>query len=103
MTCGDGTGAIGHLDQLRQELARRGWITSLPEPAGGHPTLHVQNPDPDAAVLSDHVLVAPDGDGTCWFWSPWACRIAPASQIPEAAARVTHVLRATDDHHATSA
>lgn len=103
MTCADGAVTIGHLEQLRQELARRGWITSLLEPAGRHPSLHVQNPDPEAAVLNDHVLVAPDGSGVCWFWWPWASRIAPASQIPEAADRITHVLRATEGHHVKSA
>jgi hypothetical protein len=102
MTCADGTGTIGHLEQLGQELAHRGWIASLQEPAGRNPSLYVQNPDPEAAALNDHVLVAPDGGGNCWFWWPWASRISPASQIPEAAARIAHVLRATDDHRATS-
>jgi hypothetical protein len=102
MTCADGTGTVGHLDQLRQELARRGWITTLLEPAGRHPSLHVRNPDPDVAMLSDHVLVAPDDAGVCWFWWPWASHIAPASLIPEAAARVTHVLRTADHRHAKS-
>jgi len=102
MTCADGTGMIGHLELLREELAGRGWITNLKELAGKHPSLHVQNPDPGAGLLNDHVLVAPDSTGACWFWWPWANPIAPASQIAEAAARVTHVLRATEPHQARS-
>jgi hypothetical protein len=56
----------------------------------------VQNPDPGAALLNDHVLAAPDADGRYWFWWPWACRIAPADQAAAAADRVIHVLRAAD-------
>ena len=39
------------------ELAGRGWITSLLEPPGLPSSLFVQNPDPEAAALSDHILV----------------------------------------------
>lgn len=55
----------------------------------------MQNPDPGAAALNDHILVARDGQGRCWYWWPWA-RIAPAGDPAHAADRVTGVLRATD-------
>jgi hypothetical protein len=63
----------------------------------------VQNPDPAAAALSDHILVAPGGEPACWFWWPWATRIAPAAQVGHAADRITAVLRATDTHPARPA
>jgi len=96
MPCPHSGGPAGHLETLRQELASRGWITSLLAPEGRLPSLFVQNPDPGAAALNDHVLAAPDRDGSCWFWWPWATSISPAGQVPEAADRVTSVLRATE-------
>lgn len=70
MPCAHTGGPAGHLEQLRAKLADRGWITSVLDQ--GHPSLFVQNPDPGAAALKDHVLVAPNLDGICWFWWPWA-------------------------------
>lgn len=102
MPCADPGGPIGHLEDLGHELTGRGWTTSLLAPEGRRPALFVQNPDPEAAVLSDHVLVAPDGEGACWFWWSWASRIAPAGNVPLAAGRITHILRATEDHHSKS-
>lgn len=102
MSCADPGGPIGHLEELRHELTGRGWTTSLLTPAGRHPSLFVQNPDPEAAVLHDHVLVAPDGEDACWFWWPWASRIAPAVHLDRAADRIIHVLRSAEDHHARS-
>jgi hypothetical protein len=102
MPCAHAGGPVRHLDELRDELAGRGWTTSLQEPAGRPLSLFVQNPDPGAAALKDQILVAPDGDGICWFWWPWASRIAPASQADQAADRITHVLRSAEDRHARS-
>lgn len=60
---------IRRLEELGRELAARGWFTSLRAEEGRQPpSLYVQNPDPGAAALNDHVLVAPDADGSCWFW-----------------------------------
>ena len=56
----------------------------------------MQNPDPEAAALSDHILVDGDGQGSCCYWWPWATRIAPAASPVLAAARITAVLRARD-------
>ncbi len=96
MSCAHAGGPVVHLEALRQELSGRGWITSLLEPPGRPASLFVQNPDPGAAALSDHILVAGDGQGRCWYWWPWATRIAPAGDVARAADRVTSVLRATD-------
>jgi hypothetical protein len=85
-----------HLEALRRELSGRGWITSLLDRPGRPSGLYVQNPDPGAAALNDHVLVAADGEGDCWYWWPWATPIAPAGDTARAADRVTSVLRARD-------
>jgi len=100
MCCASHGDPVLHLEQLRYELTGRGWVTSLLEPADRHPALFVQNPDPQAALLSDHVLVAPVAGGGCWFWWPWATRIAPADEVTRAADRVTHVLRTVAGHGA---
>ena len=78
MCCPGHRDAVSHLEDLRQELTGRGWITSLLEPEGRRPALFVQNPDPQVTALNDHVLVAPLPGAGCWFWWPWASRIAPA-------------------------
>lgn len=96
MPCPHPGGPAVHLEALRRELAGRGWITSLLEPPGRPPSLFVQNPDPEAAALSDHILVDGDGQGSCCYWWPWATSIAPTASPALAAARVTAVLRARD-------
>jgi hypothetical protein len=103
MCCPGHGDPVSHLEELRQELTGRGWITSLLEQNGRSPALFVQNPDPQVTALSDHVLVAPLPGGGCWFWWPWASRIAPAAEVTRAADRVTHVLRATVDREAERA
>jgi hypothetical protein len=45
MPCPHPGGPAVHLEALRRELAGRGWITSLLEPAGRPSSLFVQNPD----------------------------------------------------------
>ena len=96
MSCPHPGGPAVHLEALRRELAGRGWITSLLEPPGRPSSLFVQNPDPGAAALNDHVLIAADGGGSCWYWWPWATRIAPVGDAALAADRVTSVLRGSD-------
>lgn len=64
MACAHAGGPVRHLEDLRLDLAGRGWTTSLQEPPGRPPGLFVQNPDPAAAVLCEHVLAAPASDGT---------------------------------------
>ena len=99
MTCPHAGGPAVHLEALRQELSGRGWITSMLEPPGRPPSLFVQNPDPGAAALSDHILVAGDAGGACWYWWPWATRICPAGHPVLAAAKITGVLRSSDREH----
>ena len=36
------------------------------------------------------------GQGSCWYWWPWATRIGPVTGAALAAGRVTSVLRASD-------
>jgi len=63
MSCPHPGGPAVHLEALRRELAGRGWITSLLDRPGRPSGLYVQNPDPGAAVLNDHVLVAAERRG----------------------------------------
>jgi hypothetical protein len=96
MSCSHPGGPAMHLEALRRELSDRGWITSLLDRPGRPSSLYVQNPDPGAAALNDHVLVAADGGGSCWYWWPWATRIVPVGDTGLAADRVASVLRASD-------
>ena len=64
MSCPHPGGPAVHLEALRRELAGRGWITSLLESPGRPSSLFVQNPDPGASALNDHVLVADDSGVT---------------------------------------
>jgi hypothetical protein len=43
-------------------------------------------PHPGGA-LSDDILVDTGGQGSCWYWWPWATRIAPARRMMRAAGR----------------
>ena len=96
MSCPHPGGPAMHLEALRRELSGQGWITRLLDRPGRLASLFVQNPDPVAAALNDHVLIAADGGGSCWYWWPWATQIAPAGDTALAADRVTNVLRASD-------
>lgn len=84
------------LDTLAEELAARGWITRPHAPAGRVPCLFVQNPNPGAAVLAEHIYAGPGRDGTWWYWWPWADRIMPTRSADEAADVIVRVLRAAD-------
>jgi len=96
MSCPHPGGPSMHLEALRRELSGQGWITRLLDRPGRPSSLFVQNPDPGAAALNDHVLIAADGGGSCWYWWPWATQIAPVGDTALAADRVTSVLRASD-------
>ncbi len=83
--------AAARLDALAAELAARGWTSRLDTPPGRTPSLYARNPEPGAAMLSEHVYAQPREDGTWWYWWPWAEPIAPT---PAAAATViVRVLR----------
>ena len=70
--------AVTALEDLARELTARGWVARLRLPAGRAASLFVQNPDPEAAALHDHILAAPDADGVLRYWWAWGERIGPA-------------------------
>jgi hypothetical protein len=75
-----------NLDSLGAELRERGFEAQLVTAADRPPWLAVRNP---LAVAMAEDVMAQGG----WFWWPWADRIAPADDVPAAAARVATVLR----------
>jgi len=83
------------LDQLGPALAARGMTASLVTPAGRVPSLRVVNPA--APALAEDVYLGCCADGSWWFWWSWAERIAAASDLDQAAARIAHVLAAADE------
>jgi hypothetical protein len=82
------------LDQLGPALAARGMTASLVAPVGRVPSLRVVNPA--APALAEDVYAGCCEDGSWWFWWSWAERIAAASDLDQAAARIAHVLAAAD-------
>lgn len=94
---------LDRLEGLAAELARHGLKTRLMTPAGRVPSLHVVNPV--AARLAEDVYVGRSQDGMCWFWWPWAERIAPSDDMVGAATLIARVLSAAGqpvaDHAAT--
>ena len=81
------------LDQLGPALAARGMAASLVTPAGRVPSLRVVNPA--APALAEDVYAGCCEDGSWWFWWSWAERIAAATDLDQAAARIAHVLAAS--------
>ena len=80
------------LDQLGPALTACGMTASLVTPAGRVPSLRVVNPA--APALAEDVYAGCCEDGSWWFWWSWAERIAAASDLDQAAARIAHVLAA---------
>jgi hypothetical protein len=60
--------AIGRLEALGAELTRRAWTARLNVAHSRAPSLFIQNPEPGAAALSEHIYPAPKADAW-WFWS----------------------------------
>jgi len=85
---------LDRLEGLAEELARHGLSTRLMTPAGRVPSLHVVNPS--ASRLAEDVYVGRSQDGLCWFWWPWAERIAPGDDMATAASLIARVLSAKD-------
>ena len=85
---------LDRLEGLAEELARHGLSTRLMTPAGRVPSLHVVNPA--AARLAEDVYVGRSQDGLCWFWWPWAERIAPGDDLMAAAKLIARVLSARE-------
>jgi len=85
---------LDRLEGLAEELARHGLSTRLMTPAGRVPSLHVVNLS--ASRLAEDVYVGRSQDGLCWFWWPWAERIAPGDDMASAASLIARVLSAKD-------
>ena len=80
------------LDRLAAALARPGMTTHLMAPPGRVPSLRVVNEA--APALAEDVYAGCCEDGSWWFWWSWAERIAAATDLDAAAARIAHVLAA---------
>ena len=85
--------ATDKLESLAVVLAARGLAASLVMPPGRMPSLHVVNPR--AAALAEDVYAGVGKDGLCWFWWPWAERIAAGDDLAAAASMIERVLAAS--------
>ena len=81
---------LGHLEELGEELTRRGLQVRLVLPPGRVPSLHVTNPH--AGALEEHIYAGCGSDGSWWFWWSWAERIARTRDLDTAAAAIARVL-----------
>ncbi|MEV6981969.1 hypothetical protein AB0M95_12015 [Sphaerisporangium sp. NPDC051017] len=81
--------AVAHLQALGDSLQARGLHARVGETSGGIPQLIVVS---TAVPTLSEVVFAAQGEGTWWFWWPWAERIAPVHELPTAVARVCGVL-----------
>jgi hypothetical protein len=82
--------AIRRLDALGSDLERLGLRTRLDIVIDRPPSLHVQNPEPGAGALQEHIYAAPKG-GQWTFWWSWA---EPVAELPaDAAAVIARALR----------
>jgi hypothetical protein len=85
-------GCTDRLDRLGPALAGYGMTASLVTLADRLPCLRVVNPA--APALAEDIHAGCGEDGRWWFWWSWAERIAAASDLDQAAARIAHVLAA---------
>jgi hypothetical protein len=81
---------ITMLETLGTELGAAGWNTRLQIAPGRAPALFVQNPEPGAGALNEHIYAAPKDDGL-WFWWSWAEPIA--KDTAETAVLIRRALR----------
>ena len=80
------------LDRLAAALARHAMTVHLMAPPGRVPSLRVVNEG--APALAEDLYAGCSQDGSWWFWWSWAERIAAATDLDAAAARIAHVLAA---------
>ncbi|TYK48248.1 hypothetical protein [Actinomadura decatromicini] len=80
---------IEYLEELGEELAKRGLRVRIVQPRGQSPALHVLNPE--ASALTENIIAEQGPDGW-WYWWSWAERIVPAGDAAAAADRVARVL-----------
>jgi hypothetical protein len=81
---------LGNLENLGEELTRRGMQVRLVLPPGRVPSLHVVNPQ--ARALEEHIYAGCGSDGSWWFWWSWAERIAATGDLDLAAGAIVRVL-----------
>lgn len=84
---------IEYLEELGDELVKRGLRVRLTVPRGQEPRLHVVNPD--ASALTENILAESDADGWWYRWS-WGERLAPAGSVENASDLIKRVLSALD-------
>jgi hypothetical protein len=85
---------IAMLERLGAGLAAAGWTTRLQVAPGRAPALYVQNPEPGAGALNEHIYAGPKDDGLYFWWS-WGEPIAQG--IPETAELIRRALRAAPE------
>jgi hypothetical protein len=81
---------LEYLEQLGEELTRRGMQVRMVLPPGRVPSLYVVNPE--ARALEEHIYAGCGSDGTWWFWWSWAERISATEDLPDAATAIVRVL-----------
>ena len=79
---------LHRLEDLAGVLCRRGLEAGVVAPLGRVPRLEVTHP----AGATEDVYAWRCEDGSWWFWWPWAERIACATDLDGAAARIEQVL-----------
>ncbi|HLV73798.1 hypothetical protein FHX41_4138 [Actinomadura hallensis] len=82
---------IEYLEELGDELVKRGLRVRLTLPRGQSPSLHVLNPD--ASALTENIMAEQGADGW-WYWWSWGERITAAADVRAAADRIALVLAA---------
>ena len=83
---------LEQLEPLGRLLSQRGLRADVIAAEARMPRLHVTNPA--VTGLEEDVYAWRCQDGSWWFWWSWAERIASASHLGQAAARIAHVLAA---------
>ena len=81
---------LENLENLGEELTRRGMQVRLVLPPGRVPSLYVVNPE--ARALEEHIYAGCGSDGTWWFWWSWAERISATEDLDVAAGAIVRVL-----------
>jgi hypothetical protein len=78
---------VDDLERLAARLPASDYHARLVLADGRRPRLHVRNRS--AGMLAEDVVVEAG-----WFWYSFAERIAPVTDVPAAAGKITRVLRA---------
>jgi hypothetical protein len=81
---------LENLENLGEELTRRGMQVRMVLPPGRVPSLYVVNPR--ARALEEHIYAGCGSDGSWWFWWSWAERISATEDLDVAAGAIERVL-----------